>query len=87
MNIWHRVVNVAAVICMTAGLPIAANAKPLRISYFTWILYGPFFVAQDRHFFAREGGEVELINIDDHTAAFAGLLAGQVDAILGARTC
>ena len=62
----------------------AAQAEPLRISYFTWVGYGPLFVAQEKGFFAKEGVEVELINIDDHTAAFAGLFAGQVDAILGA---
>jgi hypothetical protein len=43
--------------------------------------YGPLFVAEERGFFAKEGVAVELINIDDHTAAFAGLFAGQVDAV------
>jgi NitT/TauT family transport system substrate-binding protein len=38
-------------------------------------------VANEKGFFAKEGVEVELINIDDHTAAFSGLFAGQVDAI------
>jgi NitT/TauT family transport system substrate-binding protein len=58
-----------------------AQAEPLRISYFTWVGYGPLFVAAEKGFFAQEGVTVELINIDDHTAAFSGLFAGQIDAI------
>ena len=58
-----------------------AHAEPLRISYFTWVGYGPLFVAKEKGLFAQEGVEVELINIGDHTAAFSGLFAGQIDAI------
>ena len=59
----------------------AAQAEPLRIFYFIWVGYGPFFVAQEKGFFTKEGVALELILIHDHTAAFAGLFAGQVDAI------
>jgi NitT/TauT family transport system substrate-binding protein len=69
-----------ATLWITAGIA-PAQAEPLRISYFTWVGYGPLFVAQEKGFFDQEGVEVELINIDDHTAAFSGLFAGQVDAI------
>ena len=58
-----------------------AQAEPLRIFYFTWVGYGPLFLAQEKGFFGQEGVEVELIKLDDHTAAFSGLFAGQVDAI------
>ena len=61
-----------------------AQAEPLRISYFIWAGYGPLFVAQEKGFFAKEGIEVKLINIEDRDAAFAGLFAGQVDAVAGA---
>jgi NitT/TauT family transport system substrate-binding protein len=74
----------AAAICMTAGLMGAAHAEPLRISYFIWVGNGPFFVAQEKGLFAEEGVEVELINIEDHAAAFGGLFVGQVDAVQGA---
>ena len=53
----------------------------MRIFYFIWVGNGPFFVAQEKGLFAKEGVEVELINIEDHAAIFAGLFAGQVDAI------
>ena len=42
---------------------------------------GPLFVAQDKGFFAKEGVEVELINMAIHEAMYAGLFAGQVDVI------
>jgi NitT/TauT family transport system substrate-binding protein len=76
----HLAGVVAALLVMADGIQ-AAQAEPLRISYFTWVGYGPLFVAQEMGFFADEGIEVELINIDDHTAAFSGLFAGQIDAI------
>ena len=62
----------------------AAHAEPLRISYFIWIGYGPLFVAQEKGFFAEEGVEVELVNIEVHAAAFGSLFTGQVDAVAGA---
>jgi NitT/TauT family transport system substrate-binding protein len=61
-----------------------AHAEPLRISYFIWVGNGPFFVAQAKGLFAKEGVAVELINIEDHAAAFGGLFVGQVDAVQGA---
>ncbi len=68
----------------TMGTHHAAQAQPLRIFYFNWAGYGPFFLAQDKGFFAKEGIEVELINNEIHAAAFGGLFAGQVDAVAGA---
>jgi NitT/TauT family transport system substrate-binding protein len=79
MRRWLRLGCLAAAVWLI--LVSAAHAEPLRISYFIWVGYGPLFVAKEKGFFAKEGVEVELINIDDHTAAFAGLFAGQVDAI------
>jgi NitT/TauT family transport system substrate-binding protein len=61
-----------------------AQAEPLRISYFIWIGNGPFFVAKEKGLFAEEGVDVELINVEDHAAAFGGLFVGQVDAVQGA---
>jgi NitT/TauT family transport system substrate-binding protein len=79
MGIWLRLVCSAAAIWLI--LIGAAHAEPLRIFYFTWVGYGPLLVAQERGFFAEEEVAVELIHIADHTAAFAGLFAGQVDAV------
>ena len=59
----------------------AAWAEPLRLRYTIWVGYGPLFVAAEKGFFAKEGVEVDLIQIEDHTAALAALYAGQVDAL------
>jgi NitT/TauT family transport system substrate-binding protein len=61
----------------------AAQAEPLRIFYFTYVGHGPLLVAQDKGFFAEEGIDVSLIRSDEHTAMFAALAAGQVDAVAG----
>ena len=58
----------------------AAKAEPLRIGYLTWVGLGPLFVAKEKGLFAKEGVEVELINMAIHEAMYAGLAAGQIDA-------
>jgi NitT/TauT family transport system substrate-binding protein len=72
-----------AAIWLTAASASPSQAEPLRVFHFTWVGYGPLFVAQEKGLFAREGIEVALIKNDDHTAAFAGLATGQADAIAG----
>src|SRR5687767_12521917 len=79
MRVWLRLGCLPAAVWLI--LVSAAHAEPLRIFYFTWVGYGPLFVAQEKGFFGQQGVEVELIKLDDHTAAFSGLFAGQVDAI------
>jgi NitT/TauT family transport system substrate-binding protein len=59
----------------------AAQAEPLRIGVLTWVGNGPLFVAREKDFFAKEGIEVELIDMAIHEASYAGLFAGQVDVI------
>ena len=44
-----------------ASLLALAHAEPLRGFHFTWVGFGPLFVAQDKGFFAQEGLEVSLI--------------------------
>ena len=73
-----------ATLLLTAGATHVAQAKPLRIFYFNWAGYGPLFLAQDKGFFAEEGIEVELINVEETHAAIAGLFAGHVDAVTSA---
>jgi NitT/TauT family transport system substrate-binding protein len=80
MSARTRLAGIAAAALLTAVSP-AAQAEPLRIGYLTWIGFGPLFLAQKKGFFAKEGVEVELINMAIHEAMYAGLFAGQVDAI------
>ena len=74
MRIGRRIVSSIAAVWLTAGPLGAAQAEPLRISYFIWVGNGPFFVAKEKGLFAKEGVEVELINIEDHAAAFGSLV-------------
>ncbi len=81
MKITRRIVSSIAALGLSAGVIAAAQAEPLRIGYLTWVGLGPLFVAQEKGLFAKEGVEVELINMAIHEAMYAGLFAGQIDAI------
>jgi NitT/TauT family transport system substrate-binding protein len=83
MTMQTRLVGILGALLLTAGGTQAAQAEPLRIFYFTYVGHGPLLVAQDKGFFAKEGIDVSLIRSDEHTAMFAALAAGQVDAIAG----
>lgn len=84
MRFWPRLAHSAAAVGLTASIVWPAHAEPLRIGYFVWVGNGPFFVAREKDFFAEEGVEVELINIEDHVAIYAALVDGQIDACQGA---
>jgi len=66
---------------LIAGGSHAAQAEPLRIGHLTWVGLGPLFVAKEKGLFAKEGVEVELINVAVHEAMYAGLFGGQIDMI------
>ena len=82
MRIWVRLGCLAAALWLF--LMGAAHAEPLRIAYAVWVGYGPLFIAQEKGFFAREGVEVELIRIEEHTTTYAGLSSGPIDAVAAA---
>lgn len=71
---------VSAVLGILVGIQ-QAQAEPLRIQYNAWVAFGPLLVAKEKGFFAEQGVDVHLIYIGDHTAAFAAIAAGQVDAL------
>lgn len=74
----------AAIVLGALALAVAAGhaeAKPLRIGHSTWVAYGPFYVAQEKGYFAAEGIEVELINIEDDNLRAGALAAGELDAM------
>ena len=76
-----RIAIVIAALVFTMGANHAARAEPLRIGYITWVGNGPWFVAREKGFFAKEGVEVSLIDMVVHEAMYAGLFADQVDVI------
>jgi NitT/TauT family transport system substrate-binding protein len=73
---------VAGVVAALLAIAVsrAVHAEPLRIRYGVWVGYGPLFIAQEKGFFAKEGVAVQLIKMDEHTAAFAAMAAGRIDA-------
>jgi NitT/TauT family transport system substrate-binding protein len=79
MSARTRLAGIVATLLVIAVGSQAAQAEPLRIGYLTWVGLGPLFLAQEKGFFAKEGVEVELVNMAIHEAMYAGLLAGQVD--------
>jgi NitT/TauT family transport system substrate-binding protein len=81
VGIRRRIVSAVAGIWLTTGLASAAGAEPLRIGHLTWVGLGPLFVAKEKGLFAKEGVEVELIDMAIHEAMYAGLFAGQIDVI------
>jgi NitT/TauT family transport system substrate-binding protein len=83
MGIRAHFAGIVTNLVVTAGACDAAQAEPLRVRYNVWPGHGPLFFAREKGWFEKEGIEIELIEMEEHTAAFAGLAAGQVDAILG----
>jgi NitT/TauT family transport system substrate-binding protein len=72
---------------VAAGLVLAAMgsasaADPIRIAFPTWVGDGPFYLAQDKGYFADEGVDVELQIMEDSKFIFAALAAGQVDGVV-----
>jgi NitT/TauT family transport system substrate-binding protein len=80
MNIRMHITGIVAALVVIAGISEAVHGEPLRITHTTWVGYGPLFVAEEKGFFADEGVDVELINIDYGGAATDALIDGQVDA-------
>ena len=72
----------AAIALLTGSL--TAHAEPVRIAHTVWVSFGPLSIAQEKGFFVREGVEVELIRIEEHTTTYAGLYSGQIDAVAAA---
>jgi NitT/TauT family transport system substrate-binding protein len=81
MSIRKHLAGIVTALLVTSGLAGQARPEPLRIGYLTWVGVGPLFVAQEQVLFAKEGVEVELINMAIHEAMYAGLFAGQIDMI------
>ena len=75
----HGWIAVATALLLGAA---AAEAEPLKLAHSTWVGYGPLFIAQEKGYFAEEGVEVELINMEDVKIRFPALAAGKIDALV-----
>ncbi len=63
MCTWKRFAGIVAALLIAAGVSHRAQAEPLRIGYLTWVGNGPYFVAKEKGFFAKEGIQVDLIDM------------------------
>ena len=75
----HGWIAVATALLLGAA---TAEAEPLKLAHSTWVGYGPLFIAQEKGYFAEEGVEVELINMEDVKIRFPALAAGKIDALV-----
>jgi len=69
-----------ALTCLVTGSAQAAD--PIKIAFPTWVGDGPFFLAQEKGYFAEQGVEVELQIMEDSKFIFAALAAGHVDGVV-----
>lgn len=84
MRVLGRVLFTLAALWLAQAHPGATAAESLRIAHTIWVGFGPLFIAQEKGFFAKEGIDVELIRIEEHTTTYAGLFSGQIDAVAAA---
>ncbi len=75
----HGWIVTAAALLLAAT---TARAEPLKLAHSTWVGYGPLFIAQEKGYFAEEGVEVELVNMEDVKIRFPALAAGKIDALV-----
>lgn len=74
--------TLSVAIAVSVTTIVQAAEGPLRVSYLTWVGYGPLFIAQDQGYYAEEGVDVELIAMSDAKFEFAVLAAGHTDVAL-----
>jgi NitT/TauT family transport system substrate-binding protein len=64
--------------CSSARNP---SRPPLKIGLVTWIGYGPFYVAQEKGFFAENNVNVQLERIEGDVERRAAIASGRLDGI------
>lgn len=58
-----------------------ASMPTFVLSVNTWVGFGPFWLAQEKGFFADEGVNVEIQTIEDVAQKKAAMLAGRIDGV------
>lgn len=66
---------------LTSVSTLAAQAEALKLAHSTWVGYGPFYIAQEKGFFAEEGVEIELTIMESTPLKMGAFMAGQVDIV------
>src|SRR5258708_11899462 len=65
----------------TAVMPSLSRAETVKIAPWTWVGYGPLYIAQEKWFFKKHGVDVELIIMEEPKDRFPAMLAGKIDMI------
>ena len=65
----------------TSVSALAAHAEALKLAHSTWVGYGPFYIAQEKGFFAEEGVEIELTIMESTPLKMGAFMAGRVDLV------
>ncbi len=80
-------------VCLSLGLALVllvsaygsvAAQEPLhlKLGYSAWVGYGPLFIAQDQGYFADNGLEVELVDVENPSDRFVALAGSQLDGLV-----
>lgn len=56
-------------------------SQPIRIGFNTWVGFGPFYIAQEKGFFAERGLNVELQRIEGTGDRRSALIAGRLEGM------
>jgi len=78
ISMFNKALGTAAAALLLAG---GAMAEPLKLAHSTWVGYGPFYIAQEKGFFADEGVEIELSVMENTPLKMGALMAGRVDLV------
>jgi NitT/TauT family transport system substrate-binding protein len=76
---------IALVILIAAsGSVIGQNSEPLALSlgYSVWVGYGPLFIAADQGYFAEEGLDVTLVNVENPGDRFTAMAGNQLNGLV-----
>jgi NitT/TauT family transport system substrate-binding protein len=65
----------------TSGIS-AQEPLALSIGYSVWVGYGPLFIAEDQGYFAEEGLDVTLINVENPADRFVAMAGGQLNGLV-----
>lgn len=75
-------VAIIMVIGVVAGCqPSTGTAQPIRVGFNTWVGFGPFYIAQEKGFFAERGLNVELQRIEGTGERRSALIAGRLEGM------
>jgi len=82
--LYTALVAVLLVLLAASGSVVAQGDEPLSLSlgYSVWVGYGPLFIAQDQGYFAEEGLNVDLVNVENPGDRFVALAGGQLNGLV-----